>query len=586
MAFLRSTARELDSAPYTPSATQGVQSPPQVNPHPAGRYIPPTKFSSQQMDIIQCPAPITVGQAFAGTGKSTTGIGYVMHHPDKRVLVLCFGAANAQELAWKYPSVSNTVKVSTAHAIARQHLPAQMGARVATRWSAITLRSELPLVGGRGDMRTAAITANVLRDFFLSTDEKIDPYLHSKSARKENQASDEAIRQCCEYAERLWLAMNTDQVLSFMRLPSGMNNPISIPHDAYLKRFIMMGQPLGFDTIIFDEAQDANPIMLKLLNDQRKHGTKILMLGDRHQSIYAFRGAVNAMENLPPEARVHPLTQSYRFGPRTAEWANLILGELKGEKIRIEGLGKDEPWDKTRDTLTNLSRSNADLIRQAVARNGEGVHWIGGIERYRITVLNDAWALRCGQTDKIQDLYIKRNYASWDDFKEVAKYDHETKIIHDLIEQYVSETPRIVDALRENAVPDAEDAGLVLSTLHNSKGLEWDYVRLSDDFGSCPMEDAEEWLAGKSDKFPEQEINLLYVGVTRARKNIYPGRNILQWAKRSNIEARRQERVRSWADEAHLQSAPEEEGVKNEARKRRHPAAGPFVPVGTFRTRH
>ena len=48
----------------------------------------PKRLSQEQLDIIHCDAQVIVGQAFAGTGKSTTGLGYTALHPDKKILVV------------------------------------------------------------------------------------------------------------------------------------------------------------------------------------------------------------------------------------------------------------------------------------------------------------------------------------------------------------------------------------------------------------------------------------------------------------------------------------------------------------------
>lgn len=587
MAFKRFNFAQSDNAQSAAQSAQfslpGVEPP--ATPRQGGfgksaattsRYVPPAKFSDEQNEIIHCPAPVVAGQAFAGTGKSTTGIGYAMHHQDKSILVLCFNRANAIEAAEKYPSVGNHATVATTHAVARRSLTPQMSARVATRWGSVTLRGELPLVGARADMRTAAITANILRDFFMSAEEKIDPYLHGKTARKENRASEAAIEQCCEYAWRLWLAMNTEQVLPFMKGVNGVN-PISIPHDAYLKRFVMMGRNLGYDSVIFDEAQDANPIMLKLLADQYKTGSHVLMLGDRHQAIYEFRGAVNAMEELPDGAKVLPLTQSWRFGPKTAQLANLLLGELKGEKLQIQGLGQDGWYDKTKHKLTYLSRTNADLIGRAVSVEGEGVYWVGGIDGYRVSILNDAWALRKGRLSDINDPYIRKNFNSWTDFEEAAEVDAEVKIIVGLVEQYAEAIPGLVEKLHTNAATSQEDAEMTLSTGHKSKGLEWDYVKICDDFKSAPLETAEKWLAGDDDvSFPTQEINLLYVLSTRSKKGLIPNREIKEW--RSSLDVHRRNRVRTWRSEMNQEDAQAQSDPEP-------PRASPFARVAPFSAR-
>ena len=50
----------------------------------------------------------------------------------------------------------------------------------------------------------------------------------------------------------------------------------------------------------------------------------MIYVGDAHQQIYAWRGAVNAMQQMPlPESR---LTTSFRFGDAIADVANNLLG--------------------------------------------------------------------------------------------------------------------------------------------------------------------------------------------------------------------------------------------------------------------
>lgn len=538
-------------------------------------YKAPTSFSQEQQEIIHCPAQIVVGQAFAGTGKSTTGIGFVMNNPDKKILVLCFNTANALEAREKYEALGlNNAKVMTAHALAFQSLSEHQRVRVAHRWNSVTLRSELPMVGGRGDMRTAAITHAILSDFFISADQKINPVSHGKTARNNLKASDTAINQCAVYAQQLWEAMNaTTTKPSFLRTAQ---NAISIPHDAYLKMFVIKGEKLPFDAIIFDEAQDANPVMLELLRTQyeRKNPSKILLLGDQHQAIYEFRGAVNAMQKMPDTAKILPLTQSWRFGPRVAAFANLLLQELKGETLSVQGMGKDRPFDKSA-TRTYISRTNADLLERAISINGEGVYWVGGIEGRRVNVLNDIWALRRNRLDEIKDMYVKRNYGNWDTFVQAAEHDHESKILMDLVERYNSDIPRLTHELAKNQAERHEDAQMILSTAHSSKGLEFPQVSISNDFANL-FKTAESYLACENETFPEQEINLMYVALTRAQGSVKPNRNMMDWI--DDIESHRQNRLRAYDPQS--APSPSEQRPKqanepaNESSDSRHSLSG------------
>ena len=82
--------------------------------------------------------------------------------------------------------------------------------------------------------------------------------------------------------------------------------------------------------------------------------------------------------------------------------------------------------------------------------------------------------------------------------------------------------------LRRRAVPHPTAAERVLSTAHKAKGLEWDRVRLADDFpgleelGAADREGAPLLAAGERD----QELHLLYVAATRARRGLEPNRAV------------------------------------------------------------
>ena len=63
------------------------------------------------------------------------------------------------------------------------------------------------------------------------------------------------------------------------------------------------------------------------------------------------------------------------------------------------------------------------------------------------------------------------------------------------------------------AVTHEKDAQVTVSTAHRSKGLEWPVVMLSEDFT-----DITDPLLSQEER--QDETNLLYVAVTRARKTL------------------------------------------------------------------
>ena len=63
---------------------------------------------------------------------------------------------------------------------------------------------------------------------------------------------------------------------------------------------------------------------------------------------------------------------------------------------------------------------------------------------------------------------------------------------------------------------------MTLATAHKAKGLEWDFVSLYDDFTADPL--SPDLDPGKRD----DELNLLYVAVTRAMKILAINSLVLQ----------------------------------------------------------
>ena len=104
-----------------------------------------------------------------------------------------------------------------------------------------------------------------------------------------------AARTLLGYARRAWADIADPN-----------SNKIFFDHDDYLKIWALSDPRLNFDTIFFDEAQDINPVLKKVIQDQ---DAQIIVVGDSNQAIYEFRGAVDALRDWPADV-VLPLTQS------------------------------------------------------------------------------------------------------------------------------------------------------------------------------------------------------------------------------------------------------------------------------------
>lgn len=281
-----------------------------------------------------------------------------------------------------------------------------------------------------------------------------------------------------------------------------------LEHDHYLKFWALTDPVIRTDFILFDEAQDADPIMLDVLSRQN---AQVVYVGDRHQQIYGFRGAVNAMQSLNiAETR---LSQSFRFGQNIAGVANTILFNVLNENIPLRGLesiadsvGEISP--KHADAFlhrTNASALNKLLELYAIGRRPK-------LEVDTATLKNQVEdAKRLQEGFKVNKGSIFDGFNSW---PEVLVY------VEELPQSDLTPLVSLINNYEVNAILHALDRSndtdydCVVSTAHKSKGLEFPKVILGDDFF---------WK--KSPKHGEEiitqdEARLLYVAATRAQRQL------------------------------------------------------------------
>jgi hypothetical protein len=100
------------------------------------------------------------------------------------------------------------------------------------------------------------------------------------------------------------------------------------------RRYATKDNPLSM--FMIDEAQDMNPVMEQVLNKNRDN-LSILLVGDKRQAVYAFRGAKDILSSLNGDYDL-PLNESFRYGPTVAWLANLIQsqGNIDDSELGIE----------------------------------------------------------------------------------------------------------------------------------------------------------------------------------------------------------------------------------------------------------
>ncbi|CAD7969491.1 unnamed protein product, partial [Amoebophrya sp. A120] len=85
----------------------------------------------------------------------------------------------------------------------------------------------------------------------------------------------------------------------------------------------------GFHALLVDECQDLTPCQSDIFYGPRQQNVCSYLLGDKHQRIYAWRGAGTDFERAPV-VKEFPLSNSWRFGPKIGAAAQLLLNHASG----------------------------------------------------------------------------------------------------------------------------------------------------------------------------------------------------------------------------------------------------------------
>ena len=446
--------------------------------------------------------------AYAGTGKTTTLklISDAISH--KKGMYLAFNKVIASQAQQKFHA---GVDCRTFHSLAYRGVERGITDKLRLpRLSPIKLAADYqlePIVIRRllgnnyenftlTSSRQASLISNAVSQF-CSTNAQYPAPRHIVTPEWMHEDDATAIQQhLYPYVERRWLDSINPQ------------HNAGIGHDIYLKRWALSSPTIHTDYILFDEAQDADPLMLGILLKQKN--AQVIYVGDAHQQIYAWRGAVNAMQQLPlPSSR---LTQSFRFGESIADVANVFLTQL-GETVPLHGrddlksVVNTQPFPKKRNAI--LCRTNARAMELLLSGLVQGNKVALQADHERLARFVDAAnALRQGR--RVFDVPELSWFNSWHEVHEYCETNDgsDIKPLVRLIDEHGTEPLKRALA---KITPFAQ-ADYVISTAHKAKGLEWHHVQIEDDYNFKIQKDGA--------KISVEELRLLYVACTRAQSSL------------------------------------------------------------------
>lgn len=474
--------------------------------------FPPTAEQQAVVDAFLTGESIVV-EAGAGAGKTSTLVLIAEAAPTKTMQYIAFNKAIRIEVESKMPS---NVKVNNYHQLAWRAICADTpfaerlnsgrmsSTEVARRLGVMSF--PVPEHGNAiASWKVAGIVLETVAQFCKSADTEITrrhvPYIdgidtpgeHGERTYDVNNRLAEVV---VPLAEKAWRDLSS---------PWGQ---LQFKPDHYLKLWQLSSPRIPAEVILFDEAQDASPVVAAVVAAQA-HAQRVYV-GDANQAIYEFTGAVNAIADMKASGlTVRQLTKSFRFGPQIAAAANVFLGQLDAD-IRIEG------FDKVRSTVgafqgepdAVLTRTNAAAVTAILEAQERGVqaYLVGGGAEVKHFALGARDLMTKGETTHPELIC----FSSWAEVKQYVAEDEqgaELKLNVDMVERFGVNV--ILDAL--GAMPKEEDAELVISTAHKAKGREWDRVLIASDF-------VKQTKDGEQPQPPSPaELRLRYVAVTRAR---------------------------------------------------------------------
>ena len=487
--------------------------------------------------------------AFAGSGKTTTLVELAKRNPTARILNIVFNRSVSNELKKKMPP---NVETYTIHALAWKFISPALD-----KPSIITKREIVDEVIKLLDLKLedygkAKFLVDLWEVFCESPYSQISPQIISKlifkntqklklkffaifkvSPREEQEKFEKILEELADRLEYLFYSVKT--------------KIIPPTHFVYLKLFHQSWEQWErklkkYDAIFVDEGQDLNGVQKDLL--EKLPIKKKVIVGDRHQAIYGWRGAINTLAQL--RWKTFYLTQTFRF---------------KSEDIVKPANNFLTLWKKETHTIKPAEKIKPNGIRAIITRTHAGILSEGlklpyfesrpsledifqNLKKAKNTV--DYFYKRKESLLRVLPYYLKEvvkelasSSKTFEDFVsaliEFGEWEFAIELMFVKKRNIEAEFKVLKRKYRENS-------DIILTTAHSSKGLEFEKVELAGDFPDptsvivaylfehknprkVTREDVLNIFSAIEKDLPEvqpilDELNLGYVAITRAISEI------------------------------------------------------------------
>ena len=279
-----------------------------------------------------------------------------------------------------------------------------------------------------------------------------------------------------------------------------------------------------FKAIFIDEAQDLSPLQWKLYDVLKKRTENIYLAGDDDQAIFAWAGAdvkrfieeqvdketvlkyskrisksVQEQSELPV-SRISGIRKHKVYLPRNQEGSSQYITELNQVDLTQ---GKWLILTRRKDTLLQLMKELNKRNLYFETKKGKSFK----VRLYKAAVNYTKWTMN--------ELLEAKEITDIQDFIPGAKWDNK-KPWYEVFTKASDKEVTYIRSMLENNERLSEPARIFLSTIHAIKGGEEDNVILSLELGDKIIKSMK-----RSKDRADEEHRVWYVGITRARNNLY-----------------------------------------------------------------
>tara|TARA_R110000744_G_scaffold110124_2_gene207769 strand:- start:86 stop:1519 length:1434 start_codon:yes stop_codon:yes gene_type:complete len=465
------------------------------------------KHTDEQQAIFNCIANSDshiIVNAGAGTGKTTTIVEAANMIGDKSAAFLAFNKSIAVELAERLPE---GVEAKTFHAFG---FAAIRAAGIKTKVNNYKLNNVIKdLLGADYYFAPLKKLVSLVKGSLIEgTDIQsikglIDEYNINFESEREEIMAIEAIPAI------LTLCRTQTHIIDFddmIWLPLVNNYPFP-----------------KYDVLFVDEAQDFNESQREMIS-KCVNGGRCIIVGDKNQAIYGFRGADSNSISLfrqrlltgSREIQEFPLSISWRCPQSVVQEANRYVKDFSAPSTAIQGaVVVNAAFTPQRKDMV-LCRYNAPLVGAFydLISQGKSAYILGrDMTKGLITAVQKVSKNTHMGVKEFEELFMqdfKHNHAR------LLQQDKKNQALaledrRDCISIFINKATTVGGIIEEiKRVFDGSDKGeIMLSTVHKAKGLEADNVYI------LATERMPHPMGGR------EENNICYVAITRSKKNLF-----------------------------------------------------------------